>query len=447
MFLFIGATSTWFAIPLRDYAFRTNNFALTPTRFQLPCQILIGSFVVILLICRPLRSSIYGRSATAQLSLLVVLVFPYLVMIWDTECSIRASYLSHQLIYLNQQISTEFNQLQIDWMKSVRLVPLVWDGETAPLLQIPLRPFQVRFIEAVLGSKLYSLNEYPTAPMQLSLGESYLYGLGYNDIFLRLAKKGFFCTAIGALLLILSACLPATQPIKVLGRNFMALMSLSVVAVSLCATPIVIAARDIDHADLLRAQGRYDASLKLLDKASQLLPILEANTSFHLLRGEQLIRTQRVEHPDYYLAMAFHFVRSKRMEEALWEFRKASMADTRDNLLLRLILANALFNEAAKLYNSGNFTGALKEWSSVLQYDPVNVAAIYYLAVAAIAQEDTELAQRYAEQVLTIQRYFQRAFKPVSSQAVMMEAWGFFKEGNLSKALEYITRSKDASRL
>lgn len=446
-FLIIGATSTWFAVPIQDFAFRAGGFAPAPTRFQLPCQTLVGSLATALLIFRPLRSNARWRSVVAQLCLLTVLIFPHLVMVWDPERSMRASYLYQQSIYLNRQVSLGFSQIQVDWMRSSMFEPLDWDGEAFPLVQTPLGPFQIKFIDALSGSALRPLNGYPIDPVQFSLVDSYLHGIGYNDAFLQSAGKGFFVSAIGALFLILSACLLAIQPIKTLGTNLITVVTTSSLALSLCVIPIFVAAHEVDKADTLAAQGMYDAAIKALERASQILPVLEANMSFHRLRGELLVRTECVDDPDHHLVMALQLVRERRLEEAIWKFRNASLADGRHNPLFRLILAHVLFNEAVTSYNISNFTKAFAGWQTVLQYDPAHMAALTHLAIASIAQTNTELAQRYADQVLTIQGYFQHAFKPVSSIAVMIKAWGFFKEGQLGKALEYVVKSKDGSQL
>lgn len=452
-----GVVNHWFTIPMQNIAREQNGFITETSVFQAPFQIIIAAvaatiFAVAIFSYFRLYNYSYSKvlSLAAHICFLAVLLFPYLVMVWDYEHSLQAVSLYKQAVYLNEQVALGFQWIQVDWMKGTKLDPFYpsyWNYETFPLLYTPPAIFRVLRTDPIFGSVVTHISEYGISPLQPSLIDSYIYGLGYSDTFFQFARSGYFLTALGGIFLILSVCLLEREPIKWLGVNIASLTGLWLFLIVLYSIPILVTFRLLDKADTLAAQGQYGLAIHTLNKATNAMPVLNCNLSFHYFRGQLYALTNQVYEPDYYLFLGVQKIKDGQREKAIFDFRRALTLDHGIHHLLNSMLAGLLLDEGIAAFNNGHFDIASRQWHDILHMEPFHLAAISHMAVGEIAQGNTESARDYAEQALRIQSYFQKPFKPISSQVLLIKAWSFFKDNNLPTALYYLVTSKNVSQL
>jgi tetratricopeptide (TPR) repeat protein len=396
-----------------------------------------------------LRTSGTFLSIVAQVCLLAVLLFPYLVMIYDPAHSLRAASLYRQAVYINEQISLGFQWVQVDWMRGAKfdaLYPTYWNYETFPLLHTPLAIFRVDHSDPIFGSLTTNINGYDISPFQFSLIDSYLYGLGYSDIFFQFARAGYFRTALAGMLLMLSTCLLEKDSIRWLGINLGCLIGLGGLLITFCFVSVLMTARILDKADTLAAQGQYGPAIYALEKAAKILPVLDSNLSFHYFRGQLYGLTHQPYEPDYHLFLGIQRVNDGLNENAMLAFRQALALDHGGHNLLSNIFAGFLLDQGIMAFNEGHFDIAVRQWQEALRVDPSHIATINHIAVAEIARGNTRSTRHYTDQVLDIQSYFQKSFRPISSHALMLQAWSYFKDNDLMQALHYTFLSKNVSQ-
>ena len=407
-----SAFCSWFRLPALHGTFGGASLPTTSI-FQLPFQILCFATGVLAFafLCGPGRWR--SRTALSWLGLgllLVLLIFPYLVVVWDGPASLVATELKSNEDELMSEILTAFPDQMNAWKQETTM-----NGSDRILEVMLLRIPNVEYLAVANLDRM-------------------MYGYGYSNEFLNFLGWGLPLATTACLLLICS-----TYLVRGSGRFRLVRTQAAAFIAGLCLTlgltmlPVFMSNYWLREAEVLGAEGLYADSLRSMDRAAAWLPIINLSTSYHDRRGEMLYQMHDRDDSDYYLFAGNQNFDHNLYPEAIMQYREALRLRPDDPVALHS-LSVTMSNWGILQFTSGNFAGSISAFREALRISPMNMQALYEIQIAYMQVADIESARRAAQDMLRIHQTYRLPAMAAIGQTYVHLSWCAYRTGDYSNA-------------
>jgi tetratricopeptide (TPR) repeat protein len=421
--LLLSAKKTWFALPVL-----TAGMSTTPTiTAGEPWSTNWYQMVAVLVALASVGCWVfYSSRARLLVSLLVVwlivlLAFPWTVMIADCQTAARATWLQMQhenLTWLGGDLATSQASAAAGW--KTRLYVVDTPRRLSMMNPPAWQPWD------------FALNRMP------ELFE----WLGYTNTFCQFVRRGWFLAIAGTCLLLAATCLVHGTLDTKLARQALLILFFGCLVVCLAAwTPPFVAGRSLGEARRHTVRGHYEDALNSLRAATKRLPVLAEDTYYIAQVGllEHHLRRHTPAAKLYHanlLEREGRFAEAERHCEQLLSSRQASAAVRRE-------ASRGLLRSAVHALNAGNDDLANRNLQFVLAAEPCNLKANYMLQLAALRSGQFERIRDLVEHLAHVYDYFcfpnKKAVLAAGQQNLFYAA---YLEGELEVARSHNIRMK-----
>jgi hypothetical protein len=421
--LMLSAVFRWSEVPMATAGDPASVVMVEPSialLYKLGCQV----FVVLGFLIAGSRISRGNTVAAVTACWLVLLLFyPYAVTVWHPRLSSQAAWL--QIQYHN----------------------LVGEGNAGELAMA------AEFAQERLKTHVYSVDAPPRFcvfavphgyPSEFEMGHlsDLTDWLGYTEAFCQFSRVGWYLALFGTLSILVSSCLAGRPDLRRMGLVIRVIFFVGGAGVLGALGLSFAAGWHVRDAEKCARRGDCDQALHQLDRAQDLLPILEQDTYFVVQRGclfEQLGQPDRLEARLY---RATIFERDGRLAESLARYR-AVLRDAPLDSPCEREACRGILRDAIHAMNSGDLERAANELREVLETDPASIEAIYLLQLACLRTGKHGEVVALNKQLDEICRRFQHpcadAVRSASQQNTYMSA---LDRDDLRSAVEAYQKAK-----
>lgn len=340
------------------------------------CATLIVCVVVAMTWALRLRAR-HADAGIAVLGMVMLLFFPYAVIVWEPELSAKAGWLQMQ-------------HENLTWLGGD-----VYRAQEYKLLPTKLRLYisDVPRQLTVLKLPSWSIEEFG-----LHRVKYLVQWLGYTNTFCQFVAPGWFLALLGNVALLL-ACLFEGRELKVM-RIRTQVQRFAFVAVVSCGVAWswpICASRDLSAAARDVHRGHHANALEKLGMAGRLFPPLQQDTWFVVQLGLSEYRAGRdTSHARLYQAGLMERGGQKQLAN---DMLRQVMAQSDTNSAVYREACRGLLRQAIRSLNSGHDKRAIREFESVLRAEPCNIKALYSLQMAHARLGHSDLVDRYRSQM------------------------------------------------
>jgi hypothetical protein len=345
-------------------------------------------------------------------ALVLALLFPHALLMWDPATSMQTALLTKQATDLDSEIYNKYLNKEIPWDPTARPSPV---GHTISVFGfiVPDRDF-----------------------LQLSNIARWIDGLGLGDRFLQFIGMGWVLALAAGVFLITGYYLPGRLPRPhpsrkraAIGLTAAALLGIVLLGRLVVANYYLYEARDYE------AQGLYHEAIRSYQEAVKWAPPLDDNSRFHSSLGTIYYHTSMDGEADFYNYLGDEYFTRGLLDRAEMEYRRA--LDIRPgHPIARSSLMVTLLNMGIEDYDQGRYASARAAFEKALQIDPNDLHALYELGSCHIQLHNYDLAIAAMRRVIALQGYFQLPAVVVTSQCYFRISWCHYELGDYRRALE-----------
>ena len=403
--LISGLCQNWFDIPVpkNNLANDDHQISRVAPTCQPVFQVITGIGLGCLLVLQCIRKRWSTLCTLIACSMILVgLAFPWFVMLRSPEIAADAAWLQMQhdnLTWLGGDINTAAESGQKAWKSKVYFVD--------PPRQIAVAP----------------LPGWSAWQVGLDKLDDILVWLGYSNVFCQFARPGWFHSLIGSVLLMLiSLTGPAQLNVRRAGFAILYSFVMILAGVVFAMQGPFGAKPTLQRAMEATGRGDYQQAREQLELCGRQFPVLRQDTYFIRQLGLIEFRLQRsTDHARLYQATEHDSY--GRYEQAFQIWR--SLCDSEDAAIKREAL-RAVQRFATQDYNAGRLIPARERLELVLQHQPANVKAVYFLQILAIRENDSAEVYRLCDWMYAITEHLNfsttKVLKAVSQQNAAVAA-------------------------
>ena len=356
-------------------------------------------------------------------SLSALLLFPGLVMVWEPALSARANWLQIQhenLTWAGGDLLTNLEYSRESWKDRVYLV------DTPRLIDLVRVPDSVPEV------------------FQLSRLSTWFETFGYSNRFCQFVGLGWFASLLGMLILILNSCLPDGRLDR--RRTMRAMMggvATLVAGLVGVATPVVIAAHQLEQARGATMRGFYLQAQEYLDRAVWILPALAHETSFVAQNGLLDFRLGMEGKPTGRLFRANLLERRGRDTQAMDVYHELIASTPKDSAVHREAL-RAVLRSGIVALNAGQLDIAIDRLEDVLRAEPCSPKANYAILLAYLRTNQRENLERSVRRIEAVYAYFRLPTKRiVLASCHEVEMFAALRSGEMDDVFRSSIRAKN----
>jgi hypothetical protein len=446
VFLAAGISYHWLLVPsnaLSSFEAGVLNIAVIEPEeaVLLRVVVLIASSFLLFGLLRGERHR-FAMRAGVWAVLLAALSFPSAIMLWEPRIALDAATTWNELEnVIVVEIDSSYDEQQTAWRRDQKLVPL----NTKQLARLS-RPLSDLFPSAPGGGggiapsgtlgragSLFSDGVDVTMFRFARIQDVAAHIFGYSNAFLNLARRGWYATLIGSIIVIIGLYLPLHRGGRSFTRDMRVVLPCCALLLAMLLAPRAIADRLIAEGELAQARGDNPAAEANFRAAAAWKPILNYTVAFHAKLGEFSLARNCFDCAESLLNLAEKAVHAHRFSEAI-DFleRCRSLHPTCPHIddWLGFVYAQ----RAVDLYNTGQDSAAAADWWKALSYVPLGAKSVYGLVLTQFHLRDFDAAAQSMKQIVEIQKLFFWKRPPPTSQWHVAEAWAAFQRGDIAQA-------------
>ncbi len=349
--------------------------------------------------------------------LLLLLIFPYLVTVWDARVSAQAARLQMQhenLTWLGGDIYT--NQEFIDSNLKSK-VYAVDSPRRLVIFDLPITPFWDLDL-----NRLLDLVEW----------------LGYTESYCQFIGKGWIYALIGTGFIMAALCVAEHEHHRErIARVTQHLVFGGIIACTIAWSLPFIAGGIMSQGEGYAAKGDYARALDCVERAGQFLPVLREDTYYIVQVGVLSYYLGQTDRPEAMLYYANLLEREGRLIESAQKI-KAVISHPDASTATRREACRSLLRASVHAMNSGRNEIAVSYCFEVLEKEPCNLKAIFIGELACLRTGQDDTLTDFGDRVRAIYTYFQTpGKKPILSFSNHNRFVAALHSGDLDEAVHY----------
>jgi hypothetical protein len=393
VFLFVVAialvlssfSKDWFAIPGPATNVSTDLLppviSRTPT-YQSTFQVLLPAGLALLVILRVLQKKwTVASTVVACLMLFVALTFPYFTMLKDPAFAADAIWLQMQhdnLTWLGGDIYSSAESGQTAWKSKVYWID--------PPRQVAIAP----------------LPTWSIWQIGLDKAEDLLIWTGYSNVFCQFVRKGWFYAVAGSsILLVLTFKNADRLNLKRAGGAIAFTIGLLLIASGVAIYGPFQAKTHLALAEEAVSQGNIEIAMQELEQCGKSFPALTQDTYFIAQKAE--LENKLGQTTDFAkLSQATSNESAGRYDQSYKIWRV--LCDSQ-HASIRREAVRAILRFAIQDYNSQRTSLAQSRLRFVLQRQPGNVKAVYFLQILGIRENQPQVVYSMCERMTELTEF------------------------------------------
>jgi len=415
LILAFGTLYPWYCLPSK--ALETFQIRLTVAQLGR-----VLALTLALLTCVSLFHRISNRILRLffWISLLAVLLFPYIVVTWSPAVNYLSTSYYKQSSRVNRHIEKNFPNVQAQWKQNILL-----DRSTPVASVADFSIGDVRFFQMASWDRLL------------------VRGLGYGNNFFAFVGRGWGYTVSGLVLCLLAIYLSfGDRGLDIFTKdatNFAPWfgVGLMILSISLVAPNIINF-----QLDSLIAQGKYYQVINLSNAIGLWYPPLKSDSRFLCRMARAAFYGNASNLALVSFAKGVEEYNLNNYFEAERYFQQY-LNDDSTSFVTKGYLATTYINKGVSYFNARKPEIAANYFKKALQIFPNHVEGLYDLLLAEVASAKFEDSAKSAQKLIETQRYSQLPSLSIIAQGYLQKSWTEFRSNDPVRAWNLYRQSID----